>query len=143
MKRQDKFPDTTTFHYYNANPHNRITGDCVTRAEAVVLEIPYNQVVLENAEMQCKTGFDDADAKGVEKYMQTKGWKKNPQPRKADGTKYTVAEFCTQLAKPGQRYLVSMAGHCVAVVDCKAWDIWDCTDWRYTKCVGNFWSKEF
>lgn len=42
MKRQDKFPDTTTFHYHNANPHNRITGDCVTRAETVVLEIPYN-----------------------------------------------------------------------------------------------------
>lgn len=143
MKRQDKFPDTTTFHYHNANPHNRITGDCVTRAETVVLEIPYNQVVLENAEMQCKTGFDNADAKGIEKYMQTKGWKKNPQPRKVDGTKYTVAEFCTRLAKPGQRYLVSMAGHIVAVVDCKAWDTWDCTDWRYTKCVGNFWSKEF
>lgn len=141
MTRQDKFPDTTTFHYYNANPHNRITGDCVTRAETVVLGIPYNQVVVENAEMQCKTGFDNADAKGIEKYMQTKGWKKNPQPRKADGTKYTVTEFCTRLAKPGQRYLVSMAGHIVAIVDCKAWDTWDCTDWRYTKCVGNFWSK--
>ena len=73
--------------------------------------------------------------------MEFKGWGKNPQPRKADGTKYTVAEFCTKLAKPGQRYLVSMAGHVVAVVDCKAWDTWDCTDWRYTRCVGNFWSK--
>ena len=141
MKRQDKFPDTVTFHYHNANPHNRITADCVIRAETVVLEIPYNQVVLENAEMQCKTGFDNADTKGIEKYMREKGWTKNPQPRKTNGTKYTVAEFCTQLAKPGQRYLVSMAGHIVAVVDCKAWDTWDCTDLRYTKCVGNFWSK--
>ena len=71
--------------------------------------------------------------------MELKGWNKHPQPRKDDGTKYTVREFCQRLAKPGERYVVSMAGHLVAVVDCKAWDIWDCTDVLLTKCVGNYW----
>ena len=139
MKRQEKYPETSTFHYHNANPHNRMTTDCVIRAESVALGIPYEQVVLENAQLQCKTGFSGDDAKGVAKYMELKGWNKHPQPRKDDGTKYTVREFCQRLAKPGERYVVSMAGHLVAVVDCKAWDIWDCTNVLYTKCVGNYW----
>ena len=139
MKRQEKYPETSTFHYHNANPYNRITTDCVIRAESVALGIPYEQVVLENAQLQCKTGFSGDNAKGVAKYMELKGWNKHPQPRKDDGTKYTVREFCQRLAKPGERYVVSMAGHLVAVVDCKAWDIWDCTDVLLTKCVGNYW----
>ena len=32
MRRQDKYPDTEVFHYFNANPKNRITTDCVVRA---------------------------------------------------------------------------------------------------------------
>lgn len=141
MKRQEKFPETATFHYYNANPHNRITTDCVIRAESVALEIPYNQVIMETAQLQCDTGFDVSDTMGIAKYMERKGWKKNAQPRKDDGTKYTVKEFCQKIAKPNERYLVSMAGHLVAIVDRKAYDIWDCTDSRYTKCVGNYWTK--
>ena len=47
MKRQEKYPETSMFHYYNANPHNRMTTDCVIRAESVALGIPYEQVVLE------------------------------------------------------------------------------------------------
>ena len=140
MKRQEKYPDTSTFHYYNANPRNRITTDCVIRAEVVALGTPYEQVVLENAQLQCETGFSANDTKGIDKYMAFKGWKKHPQPRKDDGTKYTVREFCQTIAKPNRHYLVSMANHVVAVVDCKAWDIWDCTDVLYTKCVGNYYS---
>ena len=37
MKREDKFKDTATFHYYNANPKNRITGDCAFRAISTAL----------------------------------------------------------------------------------------------------------
>lgn len=39
MKRQEKYPETRTFHFHNANPKNRITGDCVTRALCTALEI--------------------------------------------------------------------------------------------------------
>ncbi len=44
MTRKEKFPDTKTFHYFNANPHNRITDDCVTRAIYTALEISYTKV---------------------------------------------------------------------------------------------------
>ena len=100
MKRQEKYPETPTFHYHNANPHNRVTTDCVIRAESVALGIPYEQVVTENAQLQCKTGFSGDDTKGVTKYMELKGWNKQPQPRKDDGTKYTVREFCQRIARP-------------------------------------------
>ena len=74
MKRQDKYPDTNTFHFYNANPHNRFTTDCVIRAISTATEIPYNQVVMEMAEMQCKTGFDPSENKLIDKYLTSKGW---------------------------------------------------------------------
>ena len=59
MRREDKYPDTSTFKYYNANPKNRITTDCVVRAICTALMIPYNQVVMEMAKLQCDTGYDE------------------------------------------------------------------------------------
>ena len=33
MKRQDKYPETETFHFHNANPKGRLlAADCVARA---------------------------------------------------------------------------------------------------------------
>lgn len=52
MTRQEKYPDTDVFHYYNANPKNRITGDCLYRAIATACEKPYNEVVQDFATMQ-------------------------------------------------------------------------------------------
>ena len=57
MNRKERYPDTDTFSYFNANPKNKITGDCVARAICTALELPYNQVVMELAEQQCKTGY--------------------------------------------------------------------------------------
>ena len=73
MKREDKFKDTATFHYYNANPKNRITGDCAFRAISTALEQDYNQTVMEMAETMCKTGYALNDAKGEEKYTRSRG----------------------------------------------------------------------
>lgn len=55
--RQQKYPDTDTFHYYNANPKNRITGGCAFRAISTALNQDYNQTVMEMAELMCKTGY--------------------------------------------------------------------------------------
>ncbi len=144
MTRQEKFSDTSTFHYYNANPHNRITGDCVTRALCTALEIPYNQCVMEQAEMQCITGFDNADTKGIAKYLEAKGWKKQPQPRKKDGTKYTGKEWCKWLNENdnrNKRIVCNIGGHhTVCIVkdfEFKVYDIWDST----SGCIGNYWIK--
>lgn len=149
MKRQDKYPNTATFHFYNANPKNRITTDCVIRAISTALEIPYEQAVMEMAELQCKTGYDDGDKKLYDMYLQSKGYAKQKQPRKYDGTKLTGKEFCKQLQDDpwvftGKEYdsqarIVANIGgnHVVAIVGGKVYDTWDSTG----GCIGNYWVK--
>lgn len=151
MKRQDKYPDTTTFHFYNANPKNRITGDCVCRAVCTVLQQDYNTTLRELCEIQCKTGYDFTSVEGITAYMKTKGWVRCKQPRKRDNTKYTGDQFCRELSRYDcsigedfdfsfeiTRVLINIGGHhTVAVVDQQIWDQWNSTD----GCVGTMWVK--
>ena len=139
MKRQDKYPETSTFYYYNANPKNRITGDCTFRAICTALEQSWEQTVMEMAELSCKTGYAINDKKGIERYLKEKGWTKHSQPRKADNTKYTGEEFCKKIAKKNVKYVANIGGHhIVAIVGKKVYDIWDSTD----GAIGNYWTKE-
>lgn len=136
MKRQNKYPDTICFHYHNENPHNRFTSDCVIRAISTATEIPYNQVVMELAELQCKTGFDPSESTTISKYLKLKGWEKMKQPRKADNTKFTGREFC-RLYKG--TYVANIGGHhTVCIKGGKVWDTWDST----RGCIGNYWIKK-
>ena len=155
MRRQDKYPDTDTFHYYNANPKNRITTDCCVRAISAATGTDYNRVVLAQAIIQMETGYDQACNKGVDVLMERSGWSKMPQPRKKDGTKYTGKEFCEFQQKYLQdeyahgkevddgivispRIVANIGGHhMVAIVDGKVWDIWNST----RGCIGNYWVK--
>ena len=155
MKRADKYPDTETFHYYNANPKKRITGDCRIRAISTACEIPYNQVVMDLAKIQCETGYDQTANQGISILMKRYGWEKCNQPRKPDNTKYTGKEFCEVLQKRlndkkahGQAYkdgivitsriLCNIGGHHeVAIIDGKVWDHWNSTG----GCIGNYWYK--
>ena len=143
MKRQEKYPETSTFHYHNANPKNRATGDCVFRAISVALNQSWEQTVMEMAEMSCKTGFAINDTKGIAKYLESKGWVKHPQPRKWDNTKFTGEEWCRELWQNYrgcgyQRMVANIGGHhTVAIIGFKVWDTWDSTD----GCIGNYWVK--
>lgn len=142
MKRQDKYPETSTFHYHNANPKNRITGDCRIRAISVACEIPYNQVVMDFAKIQCETGYDQCVGQGIDILMKQYGWIKCKQPRKADNTKYTGEEFCRLIQRSRKpewkRIMANIGGHHeVAIIDGKVWDTWDSTD----GCIGSYWVK--
>ena len=138
MTRTQKYPETSTFHYHNANPKNRITGDCTFRAICTALEQPWEQTVKEMAEISCKTGYAINDKKGIERYLQSKGWVKHKQPRKDDNTKYTGEEFCKEIATSRHNYVAIIGGHhIVAIVNAKVYDTWDSTD----GCIGNYWTK--
>ena len=132
--RREKYPETKWFHFYNANPRNRITGDCVFRAITTATGKPYNECVMEMAELMCKTGYALNDSKGEEAYLKQLGWVKHKQPRKADNTKYTGKEFC----KIFEGICVAHIGghHMVCIKDGKVWDIWDSTN----GCIGNYWT---
>ena len=136
MTREQKYPDTKTFHYHNQNPKGRITGDCVFRAFSLATGKPYNECVMEMAQLMCETGYSLNDTKGEEAYLLKLGWKKHAQPKKANGKKYTGEEFCgwfkgTCIAHIGGH-------HTVCIKDGKVWDIWDSTD----GCIGTYWTKE-
>lgn len=149
-KRKAKYPDTDTFHYHNANPKNKITTDCVIRALATGLQMEYNDVVMELAQMQCATGFDDGDTQLIDKYLKSKGWVRCKQPRKDDNTKYTGKEFCRTLSHPiyseeldlyslpfnWHRVIADLGGHhIVAIVEGQVWDTWNSTG----GCIGIVW----
>lgn len=128
--------DTETFKYYNANPKNKHTTDCVARAICTALGKPYEQTVKELMELWLKTGYDMSEAKCFGKYLELKGWIKNRQPRKSDNTKYTGKEF----VKIFKGVCVANLGgnHTVCIKDGKVLDIWDSTD----GCIGNYWTMQ-
>jgi hypothetical protein len=135
MTRQEKYPETPTFHYHQANPHNRINGDCVIRAVSVFLGITWTECLKEMTECGLKKGLILNDKANIELYLASKGIRKMPMPRRADRTRYTAGEFCKELASHDKRYLLSLAHHETVVVNQKVWDIWNCTG----KSVGNYW----
>ena len=143
MTREQKHPNTETFFYYNANPKNRITGDCVARAISTASGEDYNEVVMDLARFHCRTGYDPTEREG--KYLEEKGWITHKQPRKADGTKYTGREFCEFLNRTGKDWgnIIAHIGglHLVCIKRVlgkyKVHDIWNST----YKCIGNWWTK--
>lgn len=138
MNRQQKYPDTATFHFHNANPKNRLTSDCVVRALSTATGIPYNDVVRELAEWQISTGYDTCEPECYGRWLESNGWKKQKQPRKTDGKKYTGNEFCRILLNGHTPIIAHLGGHhVVAIINNKVWDTWNSTD----GCIGNYWTK--
>ena len=151
MRRQNKYPDTNSFHYLNVNPKNRLTGDCTYRAIATALDKPWKDVVMEMAMSACENGYSPASKENIDRYLQSQGWVKQKQPRKFDNTKYTGTEWCDELyhrANPEETSIVAMiGGHhvvCIKEMQCddgiyrfKIHDTWNSS----YKCIGNYWVK--
>lgn len=134
--REQMYPETSTFHYYNANPHKRITGDCVLRAVCTGLNLAYYDCMDMLVDMSKKSGYSILSKECVKKLLDEKGISMQKQPRKADNTKYTGEEFCKKIAKKDKRYIAHIGGgHMVAIVDKKVQDIWNSTG----GCIGNYW----
>lgn len=151
MNRQQKYPDTSTFHFYNANPKNKFGDDCVIRTIATALGQSWEQTVRELTEVGIKYGYVLNDKHTYDRYLKQKGWIKHKQPRKDDNTKYTGQEFCNLLqGKDNIKYNLDIlrlqtkgniiahigGNHIVAIVNHKVYDTWNSTD----GCIGNYWT---
>lgn len=143
MTRREKYPDTHYFHYYNANPKNKFTDDCVIRAICTALEQDYVQTVREMTELGIAYGYLVNSDETINRYLKSKGWVKCRQPRKWDNTKFTGKEWCENIRWHEsnvrmERQIANIGGHhIVAIIDGKINDIWDCSN----KCIGNYWIK--
>lgn len=148
MRRQDKYPDTRWFHFHNANPKNRFTGDCVYRAVSEATGLSWEEVVRGLAESAIKTGYAPSSKENMDRFLAGCGWLKLKQPRKGDNTKYTGEDFCKALRKGefivgGDAIIANLGGSHVVCIksDGKWWKVWD--TWDSTEgCIGNWWMRK-
>ena len=153
MTREQKYPNTDTFHFFNANPKGRYTTDCVIRALSAAMDKPYNEIVMELAKLQCETGCDRSEKEAYGKYLESYGWKKMKQPKKSNGTKYTGEAFCKKMTRENPNgeignIVAHIGGHhlvCIKPITTirdklryKVYDTWDSTQ----GCIGNYWTKD-
>lgn len=139
MTRKEKYPETSTFHFYNQNPKNKYVGDCVIRAISLATEQTWDKVYEDLCQLGFKMKAMPNEPKVYSKYLKDLGWIKHNQPRLADNRKYTGKQFCRIEAKGGKKYLAHIGGHhIVCINDKRVWDIWDSTE----GCIGNYWTKE-
>lgn len=130
--------ETSVFHFYNANPKNNRTGDCVIRAMSLFLNKSWEEVFTELCEFALEQKLMPDDPKCYKKYLKHLGYDMNKQPRHSTGTKFTGKEFCENFADYNKVYLTHIGGHhIVCIINNRINDIWDSSD----GCIGNYWVK--
>lgn len=121
----------------NINPKGKKTGDCVIRALTVASGIDYHQVSDELYELSKKTGHTMFSKQTYEKWLAANGFIKHKQPRKPNGTKYTVGEI-KELVGENTSAVVSVANHLTTFDGGALIDTWDCR----SKTIGNYYTKK-
>lgn len=145
VNRRNKYPDTATFHWHNANPKNRVTAaDCVIRAIALTSDRSWDDTLLGLTEVALKMKRVPNEPECYGRYLESLGFRKMPQPKKPDGTKLTGSEFCSDVLSVkygGFTVVANMPGHAVCCMEhegrFKVWDTWDSSD----RTIGVFWVK--
>lgn len=143
-----KIPNNTeTFTFHNENPKDKRTSDCVLRAIATATGKTWDEVLDDLVTVAHETKLMPNDPKCYDKYLESLGFEKQKQPRKADNTKYTGSEFCEYLNARfinGKKVVDVVAhiggGHTVAIAYDKGYRVVD--TWNSTRgSIGNYWIK--
>ena len=123
----------------NVNPKNRKAGDCSTRALANTLSITYEEAIDLQCEVAKKTYYGLTDKQVMEGVLEKFGYVKMKQPRKANGSKYSVKELDEILTKQQMEegVFVTVANHHTCIKDGYIQDTWNCG----RKSVGNYYVR--
>lgn len=81
------------FKYYNPNPFNNNTNDCVIRSICGVTGKEWDDVLMELTSYALKYKLMINDPDLYEKYFKDNGWKKHRQPKDKDGDEYIACEW--------------------------------------------------
>ena len=146
--------NTSSFVFYNANPKNGRSADCVARAICVAVNKSWEQVIREMTELGISHGKVFNEDWTIDNYLKQNGFIKHKQPRKDDNTKYTGREWCKHLSindKDGRlgTIVANIGGHHTVCIkptnsedgfNCryKILDTWDSSN----GCIGNYWIKK-
>lgn len=126
------------FINYNANPKGRRTGDCVIRAISFALNKSWIDTYRALFENTLKTFYSISSKDNYKSYLKSIGCEMQKMPRKPDRKRYTVSEFCDEIAEPRKTYIISVANHLTCIRDKALVDTWNCG----SKSVGNYWIIE-
>lgn len=144
--------ETSAFRFYNANPKDRRTGDCVIRAIAGATGKSWDEVLTDLTKLAIKYKVMPNDKACYGRYLESLGWTKRTQPRKGDNTKYTGSEWCEKLTSYHKKGYDNVPKNIIAHIGChhivcikmteqgefKVHDIWNSS----RDCIGVYWTKE-
>lgn len=123
------------FKEMNVNPHKRKTCDCVVRALTVAFEEDYNKVYTELFNTSLKTGYMLNEKRVEDIVLANHNFIKMKQPKKTNGTKYTVNEI--RLLSKASVIVIRVAHHLTVVKDGVLIDTWNCG----YKTINNYYVK--
>lgn len=124
------------FVYYNLNPLQNHTGDCVVRAFAFFFGIPWKRAFLDLIMYCADKGVVNFNYRSTYYgYLREKGYAKIKPPFRE---KTSVGEFCENIAKEGKTYLVQIKRHMTIVCNRDVYDTWDCR----SKDVDFYWERD-
>lgn len=106
---------------YNPNPTNRRTDDCVIRAVAKVLDIPWERayIMLSVKGLEMYAWGNSNDVWGS--LLRENGFVREIIPNTCPDC-YTIEDFCRD--NPTGTYVLGTGTHAVAVVDGNYYDTW-------------------
>ena len=124
---------TSIFKYYNCNPYNVHTDDCVIRAITAGTGDSWEEVVSDLSKYMLQYGYmmNTPETYGI--YLKDRGWVKHQAPKKRKGTDMTVGEFAKKFK--GHAIVHVDDNHVTYIADGKIWDLWDPS----LHTIGEYW----
>jgi hypothetical protein len=124
-----------SYIFYNPNPFDKETGDCVIRAISKILNLDWDRVFVDLflKAYQEKDMMDKNYVWGS--YLSDNGYIRHVIPDTCPEC-YTIKQFC--LDHPKGKFIVATGSHVVAVVNGDYYDAWDSGN----KTPIYYWQKE-
>ena len=124
------------FSFYNCNPAEVVTDDCVIRAISTGEEVSWEQTLREMTEYAIKYGFMMHTANLYSIYLKDKGWIKHDQLFTKSGKEIKVRDLAKKIKG---KVIVDVGGfHISYIKDGLTMDIWDCTEFP----AREYWTKD-
>lgn len=125
-----------SYEYFNPNPFNRSTGDCVIRSISKALGQTWDETYVG----LCLEGYKIGDWGNSDKvwgrHLYSKGFRRHFIPDDGLGA-YTVQDFAHD--NPSGIFILSMPGeHVVTVIDGEIYDTWNSGG----SCPSYYWAKK-
>lgn len=122
------------FVYYNSNPKNLHTNDCIVRALSYFFGVTWRKAFDDIVAWCADRGLVDWNYRSkYYMYLSEQGFCRH----KVCDKSLTVGKFCEEFAEEGKLYMVQIKRHVTIVHNKEIIDTWDCSD-RQVDC---YWER--